>query len=149
MRREWWEGRPRLGGAVGVGEVRVRYLGRAPRQGGGTTLQYAEARPPTPESTLPTSGPVPYLPEARPVTVPPPAAAPTPAGIWIQAGAWPDAHRARRAADRLGGGATVEEAGPGQFRVLIGPWPDAGTAERSRRAVMSRGYPEAMMISGG
>lgn len=134
---------------AGVGEVRVRYLGRAPRQGGGSTIQYAEARPPTPERPLPTSGPVPYLPEPRPVTVPPPSAASTPAGIWIQAGAWPDARQARRAADRLGGGATVEEAGPGQFRVLIGPWPDAGTAERSRRAVMSRGYPEAMMISGG
>ena len=136
---------------AGVGEVRVRYLGRAPRQGGGTTLQYAAARPPTPTPApaLPASGPVPYLPEPRPVTAPPPAAAPTPAGIWIQAGAWPDARQARRAADRLGGGATVEEAGPGQFRVLIGPWPDAGTAERSRRAVMSRGYPEAMMISGG
>ena len=43
----------------------------------------------------------------------------------------------------------VEEAAPGQFRVLVGPWPDAGTAERSRRAVISRGYPEARMISGG
>ncbi|MDQ7813309.1 SPOR domain-containing protein, partial [Brevundimonas sp.] len=103
----------------------------------------------TPEPTVPTSGPVPHLPEPRPVAVPQLSAAPAPAGIWIQAGAWPDARQARRAADRLGGGATVEEAGPGQFRVLIGPWPDAGTAERSRRAVMSRGYPEAMMISGG
>ena len=76
-------------------------------------------------------------------------AAPSRAGIWIQAGAWPDAREARRAANRLGGGATVEEAAPGQFRVLVGPWPDAGTAERSRRAVISRGYPEARMISGG
>jgi rare lipoprotein A len=42
----------------------------------------------------------------------------------------------------------VDEARPGQFRVLVGPWPDAGAAERSRRAVMSRGYPEATTISG-
>ena len=138
---------------AGVGEVRVRYLGRAPRLGGGTVLQYADARPPPPEP-VPPPGPVPYQPAAALPSAPPsyPAARPEPAtggGLWIQAGTWPDVRQARRAADRLGGGATVEEAGPGQFRVLVGPWPDAGTAERSRRAVMSRGYPGAMMISGG
>ena len=130
---------------AGVGEVRVRYLGRAPRLGGGTILQRAEARPLTPEPAP--SAPVPYLPEVRPE--PTQYAGGTRDGIWIQAGAWPDAREARRAAERLGGGATVEEAAPGQFRVLIGPWPDAGTAERSRRAVISRGYPEATTISGG
>lgn len=132
---------------AGVGEVRVRYLGRAPRQGGGATLQYAEASPPSPD---PSPGP-PEPPVSAPPPAPAPASAapPTRAGVWIQAGSWGDAREARRAADRLGGGATVEEAAPGRFRVLVGPWPDAGTAERSRRAVMSRGYPEAMMISGG
>lgn len=136
---------------AGVGEVRVRYLGRAPRLGGGTVLQQAEAVPPAPEP--PPTGPTPYLPEAPP---PPPssspvqyAAGPRTGDLWIQAGTWPDARQARRAANRLGGGATVEEAAPGQFRVMVGPWPDAGAAERSRRAVISRGYPEAMMISGG
>lgn len=134
---------------AGVGEVRVRYLGRAPRQGGGTALQYAEAAPPPPQPVAP--DPTPYLPEARPTSAPTPTqyASVSRTGVWIQAGTWPDARQARRAADRLGGGATVEEAAPGQFRVLVGPWPDAGTAERSRRAVISRGYPEAMMISGG
>ena len=131
---------------AGVGEVRVRYLGRAPRLGGGAVLQQAEAAPPPPR---PTSGPTPYLPGPRFTPPQAPATAPARSGIWIQAGAWPDAREARRAADRLGGGATVEEAAPGQFRVLIGPWPDAGTAERSRRAVISRGYPEATTISGG
>jgi len=128
---------------AGVGEVRVRYLGRAPRQGGGSTVQYAAAPAPPP----PPSAPIPY----QPVTPPPAAApaAPSRDGLWIEAGTWPDARQARRAAERLGGGATVQEAGPGRFRVLVGPWADAGTAERSRRAVISRGYPGAMMISGG
>jgi len=129
---------------AGVAEVRVRYLGRAPRQGGGTTVEYAAAPPPPPEPT-----PTPYLPDPRPSAAPVATAVPAPTGLWIQAGTWADARQARRAADRLGGGATVEEPTPGQFRVLVGPWPDAGTAERSRRAVISRGYPEAMMISGG
>jgi rare lipoprotein A len=133
---------------AGVGEVRVRYLGRAPRQGGGGAIQYAgvpTATPsPPPEST---PGPTPYL-SPGPATLAQ-AAPPSRDGLWIQAGSWNDPREARRAADRLGGGATVDEAAPGQFRVLIGPWPDAGTAERSRRAVISRGYPGAMMISGG
>ena len=130
---------------AGVGEVRVRYLGRAPRLGGGTVLQYAEAAPPP-------AGPVPYLPAAPAVVVPAPARPASPvsegAGVWVQAGVWPDAAQARRAASHLGGAATVDEAAPGQFRVLVGPWPDAGAAERSRRAVISRGYPGATMISG-
>ena len=135
---------------AGVGEVRVRYLGRAPRQGGGTTLQYAAAPAPAPPPPAPTAGPVPYQ-QVASLPPPPPVATPAAprAGLWVQAGTWPDAREARRAADRLGGSATVEEAAPGRYRVLIGPWADAGTAERSRRAVISRGYPEATMISGG
>jgi len=74
--------------------------------------------------------------------------APAPGGIWVQAGAWPDARQARRAADHLGASATVDVAGAGLYRVLVGPWPDTAAAERSRRAVMSRGYPEATTISG-
>lgn len=137
---------------AGVGEVRVRYLGRAPRLGGGTVLHQAEARP------EPLRGPVPYAQVAAvsppPTFVEPPsptpyvAPAPAPAGVWVEAGTWPDARQARRAADHLGASATVAEAGPGRFRVLIGPWPDAAAAERSRRAVMSRGYPAATTVSG-
>ena len=133
---------------AGVGEVRVRYLGRAPRLGGGTVLQQAEARP--------TPGPIPYaqvaggpssVPASPPVPTAPVPAAPG-AGVWVQAGTWSDARAARRAADHLGGSATVDLAGPGAWRVLVGPWPDADAAERSRRAVMSRGYPEATTVSG-
>jgi rare lipoprotein A len=112
--------------SAGVGEVRVRYLGRAPRLGGGTTLQYAAANPPARESA-------------------PAAASGT---FWIQAGAFSDRRAARRVADQLGERATVDAAmGDGLFRVLVGPWPDPNAAERSRQAVIARGYADALLIS--
>ena len=46
-------------------------------------------------------------------------------------------------------GSARVEAGSGTYRVLVGPWTDQGAAERSRRAVVSRGYPDAQLISGG
>ncbi|WP_292173685.1 septal ring lytic transglycosylase RlpA family protein [Brevundimonas sp.] len=153
----------------GVGEVRVRYLGRAPREGGGTTMQYAAAEPVAAGPTA-LRGPVPYLSvaggqgavmaavPAAPVSEPVRYEAPTPmvraptvpspvAGQWVQAGAWADARAARRAAETLGGSARVEQDAGGAWRVLVGPWPDASAAERSRRAVISRGYPDALLIS--
>lgn len=154
----------------GVGEVRVRYLGPAPRSGGGTTLQYAERRPEQTPAPVPTptpvraSGPVDNLP-GGPVSgatttqtaytpAPPvaayaaaPAAASTAAGQWVQAGTWSNEAEARRAARHLGGGASATSDGAGGWRVLVGPWPDAATAERSRRAVVSRGYADALLIS--
>lgn len=140
---------------AGVGQVQVRYLGRAPRLGGGAVLQYADASPQSPSPGAVASSPVPYLASAPasppPAMTSPPAPAFTAsasAAVWVQAGIWADPRQARRAASHLGGGATVDEAGPGRFRVLVGPWPDATAAERSRRAVISRGYPEATMISG-
>lgn len=149
----------------GVGEVRVRYLGRAPREGGGMTMQYAAAEP---VAAAPTAlrGPVPYLSvsdgqgavAAAPVSEPVRYEAPTPGaktptvpspvvGQWVQAGAWADARAARRAAETLGGSARVDQDAGGAWRVLVRPWPDASAAERSRRAVISRGYPDALLIS--
>lgn len=151
----------------GVGEVRVRYLGRAPREGGGTTMQYAAAEPVAAAPSV-LRGPVPYLsvaggqgavaPVPTPVPEPVRHEAPAPvvsapslpmvgAGQWVQAGAWVDARAARRAAETLGGSARVEQDAGGAWRVLVGPWPDASAAERSRRAVISRGYPDALLIS--
>ena len=112
---------------AGVGEVRVRYLGRAPRTGGGTTLQYAAAAEGAPAAR---SGPS------------------TPGDYWIQAGAFSDARAARRVADELGDRATVAGGrNDGLFRVLVGPWPDPNAAERSRQAVIARGYADALLIS--
>ncbi len=111
---------------AGVGEVRVRYLGRAPRTGGGTTLQYAAAEPAPPARREP---------EAR-------------GDYWIQAGAFSDQRAARRVAGELGERATVDGGrNDGLFRVLVGPWPDPDAAERSRQAVMARGYTDALLIS--
>ncbi|WP_332676534.1 septal ring lytic transglycosylase RlpA family protein [Brevundimonas sp.] len=116
---------------TGTGEVRVRYLGRAPRTGGGTALQYAAAAP----------GPTPYR-----------AAAPSDdnGAYWIQAGAFSDRRAARRVADRLGDRATVDITpgdGAALFRVLVGPWSDANAAEQARQAVIARGYADALLIS--
>ncbi|WP_298702883.1 septal ring lytic transglycosylase RlpA family protein [uncultured Brevundimonas sp.] len=111
---------------AGVGEVRVRYLGRAPRTGGGTTLQYAAAG---------------QAPAQRP--------GPSARGdYWIQAGAFSDRRAARRVADELGDRASVDgDRNDGLFRVLVGPWPDPNAAERSRQAVIARGYADALLIS--
>jgi len=111
---------------AGVGEVRVRYLGRAPRTGGGTTLQYATAERAAPQRPSPS----------------------TRGDYWIQAGAFSDRRAARRVAEQLGDRATMDQGGnDGLFRVLVGPWPDPEAAERSRQAVIARGYADALLIS--
>ena len=108
-------------------EVRVRYLGRAPRNGGGTTLQHATATERDPPADARTSARGDY---------------------WIQAGAFSDRRAARRVADQLGDRATVDAGrNDGLFRVLVGPWPDPNAAERSRQAVIARGYADALLIS--
>lgn len=114
---------------AGVGEVRVRYLGRAPRTGGGATLRYAAA-----EDTRPAAREFPPSPASG--------------AFWIQAGAFSDSRAARRVADELGDRATVDGGRTdGLFRVLVGPWPDPNAAERSRQAVIARGYADALLIS--
>ncbi len=125
--------------SAGVGQVRVRYLGRAPRTGGGTTLQYAEAR----------SAPAPVPAPTRGAAQPQDAASGGQAW-WIQAGAFSDRRAARRLADRLGDRARVDVASAGDgalFRVLVGPWPDPNAAEQARQAVIARGYADALLIS--
>lgn len=133
----------------GVGRVRVRYLGHAPRLGGGVVLQQAEARP---ARTPPASQPVPYAIAAA--ASPPPVVAPTPVaqagGVWVQAGAFADQRAARRIAGRLGDRATVQPMNSGGrelYRVVVGPWDDAAAAENARQAVVARGYADALLIS--
>ncbi|GAA0622717.1 septal ring lytic transglycosylase RlpA family protein [Brevundimonas kwangchunensis] len=115
----------------GVGEVRVRYLGRAPRLGSAQPVQYAATVSPAPPA-------------------PRPQQAPESAAYWIQAGAFSDRNAARRVADRLGDRATVDVANRGDsplYRVLVGPWPDPNAAETARQAVVARGYADALLIS--
>lgn len=116
----------------GVGEVRVRYLGRAPRSGGGgREMQQASARPaptPTPER--------PALRDGGP--------------WWIQAASFRDPGAARRVADGLGAQARVQEAAAGDsllYRVVVGPWSDPNAAETARQGVVARGYADALLIS--
>ena len=115
----------------GVGEGRVRYLGRAPRGGGNgmaTGVEYSATPTPTPADE--SDGGV----------------------YWIQAGSFAQRGAAERIARRLGDRAQVQPvqgaSGP-MFRVIVGPWSDANAAEDSRQAVIARGYPDALLISGG
>jgi len=116
----------------GVGEVRVRYLGRAPRIGGGQVLQVAEARP-------------------APAVPPPSPARPTPGQTWwIQAAEFGDAAAARAAAGRAGATAQVQAASNQRgYRVILGPWTDPQSAERARQGAVDQGFAEARLIPGG
>jgi rare lipoprotein A len=113
---------------AGVGRVRVRYLGPAPRLGGGQVMQRAE--------------------QAAPVARPEPR--PEPRQFWVQAGAFSDRLAAALVAEQLG--ARVElgvVGGPAPYRVMLGPWPDVNAAEAARQAALARGAREALLISGG
>ncbi|WP_428149139.1 septal ring lytic transglycosylase RlpA family protein [Brevundimonas sp.] len=113
----------------GVGEVRVRYLGRAPRLGGGTVLQVAEAAPPPPS---------------------PVAAPPVDAGqrYWLEVVAYRDQPQAQAVAGRIGSSARVQAASDdSMFRVLMGPWNDPNAAERARQSVVAEGFADALLIS--
>ena len=123
----------------GVGEVRVRYVGRAPRTGGGTAMRRAEVATPSRAAPVQPSAPLaPAVSEAS--------------AYWVQAGAFSDRRAAARIADRLGDRASVQDVrrdGQPLFRVIVGPWPDANAAEQARQAVIARGFGDALLISGG
>lgn len=122
----------------GVGEVRVRYLGPAPRGGGtgvsGRTARAEETRPP--RDTVGAGDREQSADRG---------------GIWVQAGAFSDRDRAETVAARLGRQARVqriESGGRSLFRVVVGPWDDANVAERARQTVVTQGFPDALLISG-
>lgn len=145
----------------GVGDVRVRYVGPAPRQGGGTVLRRADAdsarqpRPAQPPVQTQSQGPRPYYENAAAPSQPAPQ--PTYAtaqpqasnAYWVQAGAYSNRRGADQVARRLGDKAVVQNIdkdGRPLFRVVVGPWPDAGAAERARQAVVARGFGDALLI---
>lgn len=107
--------------AAGVGEVRVRYLGRAPRIGGGRSdrveVRGAEDRGP----------------------------------FWVQVGAFGEEDAAHDVARSLPGRAEIRSTrseGRALWRVILGPWDDANAAERARQAAVQRGHLDALLISG-
>ncbi len=114
--------------SAGVGRVRVRYLGPAPRLGGGQPLQRTHAQP---------------------VVAAPPAPPPEDPKIWVQAAAFADPDAAQRSAEALGRSARVEQTADdrGLYRVLVGPWSDANQAEGARRAAVAYGFEDALLIS--
>jgi len=115
----------------GVGEVRVRYLGRAPREGGGQVLQTSGTREPV----------LPVIPSSAPALD---------RSVWLQVAAFDDPDAAQDAAGRLGADARVQPASNQRmFRVLLGPWTDANAAERARQDVVARGFADARLIPGG
>lgn len=119
----------------GVGRVRVRYVGPAPRLSG-APLQYASTgRPSAPEPVRP-SEPIRAADDSR---------------FWVQAGSFLDSTAAHLAAESLGQQASVSDArvdGQRYFRVLVGPWADANAAERARQGIVARGVRDALLISG-
>ena len=114
----------------GVGQVRVRYLGPAPRSGGGRVQQ----------ASTPARDPAPALVRAEESS-----------RYWVQAGAFVDPLAARLSAESLGDRASVNAAeveGRRLYRVLIGPWSDANSAEQARQSIVARGVRDALLISG-
>lgn len=122
----------------GVGRVRVRYLGRAPQEGGGTLLR---ASAPAPRVSAPVSAPV------QMAVAPAAYVMAEVSTYWVQAGTFPDQGEARRIADSLSGWVRADLNG-GRFNVVVGPWDSANAAEAARQSVVARGYAGALLISG-
>lgn len=123
----------------GVGRVRVRYLGRAPQQGGGALLR---ASAPATRGAVPAGTPV-----NAPIIAPAPVVVAEVTTFWVQAGSFSDQVEAGRIADSLSGWVRADR-GAGRFNVVVGPWDSANAAEAARQSVVARGYAGALLISG-
>jgi rare lipoprotein A len=115
----------------GLAQVRVRYLGPAPR-GGGTGPGIERAR-------------------AAEDQVSPPSARTADSEPWfIQVGTFASRANAEALRRRLGATRTrVEETdvrGQPMYRVLIGPWPGRHEAERQRSALAGQGLLDAILV---
>jgi len=156
----------------GLARVRVRYLGPAPLLGPEAGVRYASAAPrrtaapppappPNPAPLMLAAAPAPpsatplEVVRAMPETLPAyrPAAAPPTAlrGYRVQAGAFSDEARARRAAAQLSnvGPAVVEPTARGGltlYRVLVDGGQDALAADGLRARVAEAGFADARVV---
>lgn len=115
----------------GLAQVRVRYLGPAPRGGGtGHLIEATSGRPET---------------EVRP-----PSNVGDTAPWFIQAGTFASRDNAETVRRRFGSARTrVEETtarGRTLYRVLIGPWPGRHEAERQRSTLAGQGLLDAILV---
>lgn len=114
----------------GLAQVRVRYLGPAPR-GGGTGQSFIQAR---------TEAPVEASPSDFGDTDP----------WFIQAGTFANRDNAEALSRRFGRSRTnienVEVRGEPMFRVLIGPWTGRREAERQRSTLAGQGLLDAILV---
>lgn len=116
----------------GLARVRVRYLGPAPRLGGGAVLRQASAAPappPQPERPAPSrDGP-----------------------YYVQAGTFAERDNAENLRRALGRDRTriepVEAGGRRLFRVLYGPWPEMRSAELARSELAGQGLFDAVLVA--
>jgi rare lipoprotein A len=115
----------------GLAEVRVRYLGPAPR-GGGTGQGIDRAR------------------AAEDPVAPPSVRAADTEPWFIQAGTFASRANAEALRHRFGAARTrVEETdvrGQTMYRVLIGPWPGRHEAERQRSTLAGQGLRDAILV---
>ena len=115
----------------GVGRVRVRYVGPAPRLGGANAPRMQQA------SSAPARPPV-----ARG------------GGYLVQAAAYTEQANAMAALRRLDGvdGVridTVRSGGARVYRLVMGPWPDANQAEVARSRLAGYGFVDALLLPAG
>ncbi|WP_313442906.1 MULTISPECIES: septal ring lytic transglycosylase RlpA family protein [unclassified Brevundimonas] len=115
--------------------------------------------PPVPAPSPQTAPVSPYAPPVAqpqsqpvypPATVPAPTYPGTPEGYRVQVSVFEQPAFANAVARQLGGGATVESFernGRTLYRVVVGPWPDHAAAERSRQAIIARGFGDALLIA--
>jgi rare lipoprotein A len=139
----------RLGyGRQGVAQVRVRYIGPAPRTAAAAPRRYAAEPPPPPRPYVP---PRPAYDEVSPDDPPPAPPRSSPAIYRIQAGSFSDRGNAERALARLNqaGGAVIESiprATGVLYRVVVAAGSDENDAWGLRDRVVALGFADATVV---
>lgn len=123
--------------AQGLGEVRVRYLGPAPRLGGGGQMLQASLEAPPPPPVREPDRPAPRQ---------------SGGGYFIQAGTFSERGNADALSRQLSRADPVriepiESGGRTLYRVLLGPWDGRGEAEHRRSTLAGQGLYDAILVS--